>query len=409
MQLWIAVVLFVLLVVGITIVLRLTQHREKKQRVIVAITTIILLALAVYILLTLIFIDAASNAPPDKLLESTSTSNPTPSPSAESKTPMPIVSVSEIPTSEVPTPEIPTAIPMSTPMQEDYDLPVSKVPVFHPDVLGLRSLKYEEMPIFGTQNEVTSFVLHNFLNNRFECEFYLTNNLAIDTGTGYGVLDRACETAMAYYLFSAYHIYDMYTEDWDEGDKVYAKIKLIYTKVDYDQEAKAEALEFVMKNPVPIEGFHDFESEKAYALKVHDYIARKITYSHIGYDPESMSGLENYEALQEGYNVLAEDENTAVCAGYARAFALIAQYAGINATWVLGNETEIESHAWNVIYPCDGSEPVLVDVTWDDGLSNDVPGQIDVSDIYFYIPLHEETEHIATAHFAEFLKFINKK
>ena len=44
---------------------------------------------------------------------------------------------------------------------------------------------------------------------------------------------------------------------------------------------------------------------------------------------------------------------------------------------------EESSHAWNVIYPCDGSEPVLVDVTWDDGQSVDTVGQTDVDYSYF--------------------------
>ena len=103
---------------------------------------------------------------------------------------------------------------------------------------------------------------------------------------------------------------------------------------------------------------------------------------------------------------LGENQNTAVCAGYARAFALIRQYAGINCAWVWGNETEESSHAWNVIYPCDGSEPVLVDVTWDDGLSVDTVGQTDVDDSYFYIPLASEYEHKADENMANFIRYM---
>ena len=120
--------------------------------------------------------------------------------------------------------------------------------------------------------------------------------------------------------------------------------------------------------------------------------------------------MKNYEALQEAYNVLGETENTAVCAGYARAFALIAQYAGINAVWVGGNETETSTagHAWNIVNPCDGSEAVTVDVTWDDTESDDTPEQKTVSDRYFYIPLSEDTLHTVVEHFDEFLRFINQ-
>ena len=168
-------------------------------------------------------------------------------------------------------------------------------------------------------------------------------------------------------------------------------------------------MEFIAKNPVPIAGFENFEIEKAYARNIHDFVAKKVTYSPIGYNPESMFGLEKYEALQEAYSVLGEDENTAVCAAYARAFALIAQYAGINTAYVLGNQTELESHAWNVIYPRDGSEPVLVDVTWDDTESEDFPGQLIVSDRYFYIPLSEDMDHKASDNVQGFLDYINSK
>ena len=106
--------------------------------------------------------------------------------------------------------------------------------------------------------------------------------------------------------------------------------------------------------------------------------------------------------------MLGENQDSAVCAGYARAFALICQYAGINCAWVWGNETEESSHAWNVIYPCDGSEPVLVDVTWDDGLSLDTVGQTEVDYSYFYIPLFSEYEHAADKSMARFIQYVNE-
>lgn len=66
------------------------------------------------------------------------------------------------------------------------------------------------------------------------------------------------------------------------------------------------------------------------------------------------------------------------------------------------------SHAWNVIYPCDGSEPVLVDVTWDDNMSWDEPGQTEVNDTYFYLPLSTEIDHQADANMDAFLRFVNE-
>ena len=162
-----------------------------------------------------------------------------------------------------------------------------------------------------------------------------------------------------------------------------------------------------MKNPVPYDGFADFESEMEYALKIHDFIAKKITYSPIGYNLMEVLTNNSYEMKQEAYNALGESEEDAVCAGYARAFAMICHYAGINATWVVGNLDEASSHAWNNVYPCDGSEPVLVDVTWDDTEGGDMVGQEFVSYEYFYLPLNEDYEHKPIDYIDEFMQFIN--
>lgn len=385
MPLWTAAMLFIAFGAGILAVILLARRRGKKRWLIAAAAgaSILLLALMAYILLTLVFIDTAQNNPSGALPGDNATAIAASTPTAAPAT--------------------------SAPQPNEYDLPAGDIPALCPDILELRSIPYEEMPTLATQNEVTKYVLHNFLNNRFAFGFYLTKDIASDESTGFSILNRACETAMTYYLFSAYEEVDMFTEDRGDEGKVYAKITIAYTEAERDLEARAEALEFVMKNPVPAGEFKDFESEKAYARKIHDFIAKKTTYSPIGYAPESMFGMKKYEALQEAYNVLAEEEHAAVCAGYARAFALIAQYAGINAAWVFGNETETESHSWNVIYPCDGSEAVLVDVTWDDTASDDTPDQAYVSDRYFYIPLSQEEEHTAAVYFDEFLKFVNKQ
>lgn len=403
MQLWLAGVLFIIIAAVLAILIVLARRKGKKAWTIIAIAAsgVVLFATLIYIVLAFIFLDAVSNQPPDEPSETSAALASALAVSQASPSASPVAS-SGMSVTETPTPETPPPLP------DDYDLPVAEIPALYPDVLGLRSVRYEGMPMFGTRKEVSRYVLYNFLNGRFECEFYLAKDFAVDEGTGFGIMGDACDTAMSYYLFSAYYECDMFTEDRGDEGKVYAKIKLIYTNPEYDLEARAEAVEFVLKNPAPVGGFKDFESEKAYARKIHDFIARKVTYSPIGYDPGSMIGMKKYEALQEAYNALAETENSVVCAGYARAFALIAQYAGINAAWVIGNETKTESHAWNVVYPCDGSEAVLVDVTWDDTDSGDSPEQEYVSDRWFYIPLSEEYEHMPMEHFDEFLRFVNK-
>ena len=227
MPLWIAAILLLFLAAGILIMLLLTRRREKKRLMIAAIAalSVAFLVLLIYTLLTLIFIGAARNDTQSELPEPSASLVDTPmtlqvSPSASEHTPDP-------------TPVLQTPVPKT----DDYDLPTSEVPALCPDFLGLRSTVFEEMPTFGTQNEVTKYVLYNFLNNRFACEFYLKKDFAIDEGTGFCILDMACETAMTYYLFSSYNTFDMFTRDQGDDGKVYAKLMLVYTEPEYDLEA----------------------------------------------------------------------------------------------------------------------------------------------------------------------------
>ena len=285
-------------------------------------------------------------------------------------------------------------------------LTVEDVPTLVPDVLNLREKNYEDIPFLETQEQLSEYALWNLLYGRTEFEFRLSWDLSY--GLSQVALSRACEAAMSYYLFSSYQEWDLYTKDDGDPDSIYGKIKLVYDAPELDREARLEAFRYVVKNPPPEGGFSDYDEERQYARKIHDYVACKVTYDPMGYNPELLLGMTRYDDLQEAYNVLGENQDTAVCAAYARAFALICQYAGINCAWVRGNETEESSHAWNVIYPCDGSEPVLVDVTWDDGQSIDTVGQTDVDDSYFYIPLSSDYEHEADENMAGFLQYINE-
>ena len=47
-------------------------------------------------------------------------------------------------------------------------------------------------------------------------------------------------------------------------------------------------------------------------------------------------------------------------------------------------------------------------MTWDDNMSWDEPGQTEVSDTYFYLPLSTEAEHQADANMDAFLRFVNE-
>lgn len=398
MPVGLALLLIALLIIGISgLSFFFCRRKEKKWLIpLIIILSAALLALIIYSLLTFILIRAADDPPPTEPAATVSESREAVLPETTARPTEPGVSTSFTTQSTT----VPGQVDVITPVREED-------PSLHPDVLGLRELSYQAVPTFVRQNDVTKYILHKFLNNDFDFSFYIREDFYCDEDLEKDIVYAACETAMSYYLFSAYEIIDMYVEFDELNAKYLATIKLEYKEPAYDQAARVAAVEFLRDNPVPVAGFTDFEGEKAYAKKIHDFIARRITYAPIGYDPESLTYLEHYDAYQEAYNALAAPDYTAVCAGYARGFALIAQYAGINAVYVYGNEDDISSHAWNMIYPCDGSEPVLVDTTWNDTFSDDVPGQEYVYDYYFYLPLDEDYEHFPEAYYADFLHYIN--
>lgn len=93
----------------------------------------------------------------------------------------------------------------------------------------------------------------------------------------------------------------------------------------------------------------DFEK----ALEIHDWLIFNVDYDHT---------YSNYHAIN------AFVDRSCVCQGYAEAFELLAEAAGLETTFVSGVATnssgQTESHAWNQI-KISGAW-YNVDVTWDD-------------------------------------------
>lgn len=96
-------------------------------------------------------------------------------------------------------------------------------------------------------------------------------------------------------------------------------------------------------------------SQKIRAL--HDYLIRQVTYDSESYE----SGDIPYVA-HTAYGALVEGR--AVCDGYASAYNLLLNEAGIESDLVYG-QADGENHAWNLVAFPDGD--YYVDVTWDDG------------------------------------------
>ncbi len=90
---------------------------------------------------------------------------------------------------------------------------------------------------------------------------------------------------------------------------------------------------------------------------IHDYVVRRCSFDH------EMQPTDGYEDSLTAYGALLKRK--AVCQGYAGAFNLLAQKAGIYAIAVCGTAGG-GTHAWN--YVKIGGSYRYVDCTWDDVL-----------------------------------------
>ena len=376
MYLWILTAVFLASAAGLIWLLCRIRRQGRSPGSIagLVLTTAIAAAAGVLVLLGMLLAGNRQSQPPE--------TEPAAVPTAETTAPRPL------PTTEATEPEAPT-------LPEDFDLPVSQVPEALPDPNGIAQLQYEDCPRFETSVELSRYLLNRFLNGQFKLDFFMSRELAPGEGEGTHQVHNCILAALSYYPFGAYNVYSLYPEEVGEPDWVLMHLELRYENPAYDLEARAEALEYVLRHPVPEGGFSDADEEREYCRGIHDYLIERISYDPIGYDPMDMLNSSDYDNKQEAYNVLVSEDTSAVCAGYARGFTLIAQYAGIDCAYAVGNEDgqDLQSHAWNVVYPCDGSRPVLVDVTWDDRDLTDGDGNAICFYDYFYIPLDEEYEH----------------
>lgn len=115
------------------------------------------------------------------------------------------------------------------------------------------------------------------------------------------------------------------------------------------RQAVTDALKLLPNNP----------SDYEIALTLHDYLVNKVQYVSEG-DHQTV-----YGSLVNG---------KAVCAGYARAYQLLMNAAGIPCTYITGKSAdpamlaagveELQPHAWNLVW-LDG-KCYYTDVTWDD-------------------------------------------
>lgn len=149
-----------------------------------------------------------------------------------------------------------------------------------------------------------------------------------------------------------------------KGKRAYFVPKYTLTKAEYESQAKSvnEIVTLIQKD-IPSESF---EAE----LYCHDYIINRCTYSDTGHaDENTVAGV-----LING---------RAKCSGYAKAFKLLLNSAGIESVLVTGNATDYsgktQKHMWNAVKI--GGTWCYTDTTWNDPVSDD--GKSYIQHIYF--------------------------
>lgn len=121
------------------------------------------------------------------------------------------------------------------------------------------------------------------------------------------------------------------------------------------ENAEVQAQVQSIVNSVVTSGMSDYEIAKA----LHDWLVLNCEYDMRLYSGDMpYSSYTAYGALMDG---------TAVCAGYAQAYRLLMEYAGVDCEYVTGRARG-GGHAWNIV-KIDG-EWYHVDTTWDDPIPN---------------------------------------
>lgn len=112
-----------------------------------------------------------------------------------------------------------------------------------------------------------------------------------------------------------------------------------------------------------LDGVVSLKDDYSKELTLHDMLAKQLSYAY------GSSGIA--ETSKWAHNIegaFSEEYHKVVCEGYAKAFQLLLNAAGIENIYIVGNGkvgTAWQGHAWNQVKI--EKQWYLVDLTWDDG------------------------------------------
>lgn len=150
-----------------------------------------------------------------------------------------------------------------------------------------------------------------------------------------------------------------YTQDAETGDKWGTKITLACEENYVDGKLRATVREELQKE---IESYLDLiagvSTDYEKELILHDAIAERITYAYT-----SSGAPESERWAHSIVGVFSKEHYSAVCEGYAKAFQLLLNAAGIENIYIVGMGNG-QGHAWNQVKIA--GEWYYVDLTWND-------------------------------------------
>ncbi|WP_084104148.1 DUF2510 domain-containing protein [Demequina sp. NBRC 110056] len=142
-----------------------------------------------------------------------------------------------------------------------------------------------------------------------------------------------------------------------------------YTYDDAEAERRRSATRQAGADALVASGAHDADDPVERVTLIHDWIVDNATYDMGVFEAvEAGERSPRVDQSQEAYGILVM--GTAVCTGYAKAFTVMAEQAGLDTILITGSDTAGATggnHAWNKVL-IDG-EWLLVDTTWDDPIA----------------------------------------
>ena len=145
----------------------------------------------------------------------------------------------------------------------------------------------------------------------------------------------------------------------EKGDIEFSPYYYSYANSFFNEKSKAEELKNAVNKVADLARQHSSNGYDQLVF-VHDYLIENAIYDHDALDEYYKTNRSpSCEYIFSAYGCLVNGKT--VCAGFAKAFQMIARELGFDCSYVTGDAGG--AHGWNCIY-IDG-EGYYVDITWD--------------------------------------------